>query len=131
MFNVSIAIDNATVSSKANSLENVWELMVPALMAAGFDLEIQVIYSLHDFVERSGKFIVTERDVLAEAYQNGYNAGLEEGYKKGNRDEYERVFPLIAKDRAEKYNAGFEDGVKYAKSGGKIQSKDQSLCGND
>lgn len=79
MFNVSIGIDTATVSGKANSLEDIWELMVPALMAAGFDLEIQIIYSLHDFVEKSGKFIVTEEKYFEEAYQNGYIAGLEEG----------------------------------------------------
>lgn len=101
MFNVSIAIDNATVSSKANSLEDIWELMVPALMAAGFDLEVQIIYSLHEYVERSGKFIVTEQQYFDEAWHNGYNAGMEagaseavydSGYKAGwdARGEYEK-----------------------------------------
>jgi hypothetical protein len=101
MFNVSIAINNATVSSKANSLEDIWELMVPALMAAGFDLEVQIIYSLHEYVERSGKFIVTEQKYFDEAGNNGYNAGMEagaseavydSGYKAGwdARGEYEK-----------------------------------------
>lgn len=79
MFNVSIGIETAMVSAKVRELQDVWELMVPALMAAGFDLEIQIIYSLHDFVEKSGKFIVTEEKYFDEAYQNGYIAGLEEG----------------------------------------------------
>lgn len=101
MFNVSIAIDNATVSSKVHELQDVWELMVPALMAAGFDLEIQIMYSLHDFVEKEGKFIVTEQQYFDEAYQNGYIAGMEagaseavygSGYKAGwdARGEYEK-----------------------------------------
>ena len=67
------------------------------------------------------------RDGDAEGYERGY----EEGYKQGNRDEYDRLTSLLPKDRKERYNAGFEDGVRYAKSGGESKSKDQSFCGND
>lgn len=119
MFNVSISIDNASVSSTANSMEDVWALMVPALMAAGFDLDVQILYSLHDYVEKDGKYLVMSQEDFDSILAGVKKDGFEEGYKKGNQDEYERATPLIAKDRVEKYNAGFEDGVKYAKSGGK------------
>ena len=62
MFNVSISIDTATVSSKANSLDDVWALMMPALMAAGYDLEVQILYSLHDYVEKDGKYPVMSQE---------------------------------------------------------------------
>lgn len=100
MFNVSISIDNASVSSTANSMEDVWALMVPALMAAGFDLEVQILYSLHDYVEKDGKYLVM------------------------SQEDFDSILAGVKKD-------GFEEGVAYAKSGGKSESKDQSLCGND
>ena len=100
MFNVSISIDNASVSSTANSMEDVWALMVPALMAAGFDLEVQILYSLHDYVEKDGKYLVMS--------QEDFDKILDEARQES-----------------------FEEGLVYAKSGGKSESKDQSLCGND
>lgn len=114
MFNVSIAIDNATVSSKANSLEDIWELMVPALMAAGFDLEIQIIYSLHDFVERSGKFIVTEQKYFDEAWQNGYIAGKEEAMTiaKSNTEALVNDYSGLI---YEEWHAGYEAGLLAGK----------------
>ena len=131
MFNVSISIDTATVSSKANSLDDVWALMMPALMAAGYDLEVQILYSLHDYVEKDGKYLVMSQEDFDNILAGVKKDGFEEGYKQGNRDEYDRLTSLLPKDRKERYNAGFEDGVRYAKSGGESKSKDQSFCGND
>jgi hypothetical protein len=91
MFNVSISIDNASVSSTANSMEDVWALMVPALMAAGFDLEVQIIYSLHDFVEKSGEFYVTSKvdfdNIMAGARRDGFEEGVR--YAKSSSEECE------------------------------------------
>lgn len=131
MFNVSIAIDNATVSAKVNELQDIWDLMVPALIARGFDLEHQIMWSLHEYVERSEKFLVTSQEDFDNILAGVKKDGFEEGYKQGNRDEYDRLTSLLPKDRKERYNAGFEDGVRYAKSGGESKSKDQSFCGND
>lgn len=100
MFNVSIAIDNATVSAKVNELQDIWDLMVPALMARGFDPEHQIMWSLHEYVERSEKFLVT------------------------SQEDFDNILAGVKKD-------GFEEGVRYAKSGGESKSKDQSFCGND
>lgn len=114
MFNVSISIDNASVSSTANSMEDVWALMVPALMAAGFDLELQIMYSLHDYVEKSGKFIVTEEKYFEEAYQNGYIAGKEEGvaWARSNTEALVDEYKAMLDDQ---WQAGYEAGLLAGK----------------
>lgn len=91
MFNVSIGINTATVSAKVRELEHIWELMVPALMAAGFDLEAQIMYSLHDYIERNEKFYVTSKEDFDNIMAGERRAGFEEGvrYAKSSSEECE------------------------------------------
>lgn len=91
MFNVSIGINTATVSAKVRELEHIWELMVPALMAAGFDLQSQIMYSLHDYIERSGEFYVTSKvdfdNIMAGERRDGFEEGVR--YAKSGSEERE------------------------------------------
>ena len=67
MFNVSISIDDTTVSTKINGVDDFWPLMIPALLARGFDFPFQILFSLHDYVESDGKYVVIEKKHLEEA----------------------------------------------------------------
>jgi hypothetical protein len=134
MFNVSIGINTATVSAKVRELEHIWELMVPALMAAGFDLESQIMYSLHDYIERSGKFYVTSKvdfdNIMAGVKKDGYEEGV--AWAKSHTE------ALVNEHRElldENWQAGYDAGLLAGKCNAAKSSSEecegQSLCGND
>ena len=111
MFNVSIGINTATVSAKVRELEHIWELMVPALMAAGFDLQSQIMYSLHDYIERSGEFYVTSKvdfdNIMAGERKNGYAEGVAWA-KSHTEDDHRELLD-------EQWQAGYDAGLLAGK----------------
>lgn len=109
MFNVSISIDDTTVSTKINGVDDFWPLMIPALLARGFEFPFQIMFSLHDFIETDGKFIVISKEdfdlitdgvkkdgfeegvasarsnteALVDDYDKGYETGWDKGWQAG------------------------------------------------
>ena len=90
MFNVSISIDDVMVSTKINGVDDFWLLMIPALLARGFEFPFQIMYSLHNYVEKDGKHVVIEKaeaeklECFDTVYDSGYKAGWDA------RGEYEK-----------------------------------------
>lgn len=79
MFNVSISIDDATVSAKINGVDDFWPLMIPALLARGFEFPFQILFSLHDYVESDGKYLVMSK----EDYDLTIDCAKKEAFEEG------------------------------------------------
>lgn len=114
MFKVSISIGDATVSSKANSIDDVWDLLIPAFMAAGFDQEIQVLYSLHDYVEKGGKYLVMSQ----EDYDLTIDCAKKEAFEEGVASARSNTEALVDDYKVmldEQWAAGYEAGLLAGK----------------
>lgn len=125
---VKIKINDASLFANVIELDEVWSLIIPAMMASGYCYETAKD-SLYDWMESNHSEFLAEHSEPKcsetpemEEWGKEYDEGYLDGYNGEER----------AKD-SKAYQVGFEDGNRAfeEESCSESESESQSTCGND
>lgn len=125
---VTVKIGDAMVSTNIVEITEVWDLIVPTMMASGYSFE-DATDSLYDWMESSHSEFLAEHSEpkTLETYDmEDWGKEYDKGYLDGYNGE-------CAAMNSKAYTQGYEDGERAyeEESGSESESENQSTCGND
>ena len=125
---VTVKIGNAMVSTNIVEITEVWDLIIPTMMASGYSFE-DATDSLYDWMESNhSEFLAEHSEPKCSETPEMEEWGKE--YDEGYLDGYNGEEPV---SDSKAYRVGFEDGNRAfeEESGSESESESQSTCGND
>lgn len=125
---VKIKINDASLSANVIELDEVWSLIIPAMMASGYCYETAKD-SLYDWMESNHSEFLAEHSEPKDSEEDSMEDWGAE-YDNGYTDGYNGEEPV---SDSKAYRQGHEDGERAyeEESGSESESESQSTCGND